>query len=77
MKHEEYLDIAKQAIGKLPAETVFEVKELFKGTTWNALSRGDRISFGRYFANAVKERKVPNVEQLERGKDNHSRYKIL
>lgn len=52
----------------------FEVKDLFEGHRWKALELGNRIGFGRYFANEVKEGRVPGVIGLERGKDNHSRY---
>ena len=52
----------------------FDVKDLFEGHRWKALELGNRIGFGRYFANEVKEGRVPGVIGLERGKDNHSRY---
>ena len=56
----------------------FELKDLFEGCEWDRLSKGERISFGKYFANEVRENRIPGVQALERGKNNHSRYtKIL
>ena len=56
----------------------FELKDLFEGCEWNQLSKGERISFGKYFANEVRENRILGVQSLERGKNNHSRYtKIL
>lgn len=52
----------------------FELKSLFDGCTWETLTKGERISFGRFFANEVRGGKVPNVIPVEKGKDNHSRY---
>lgn len=52
----------------------FEAKHLFDGIEWESLSKGDRISFGKYFANAIKDNRVTNVKRIERGKDNHARY---
>ena len=56
----------------------FELKDLFEGCEWDRLSKGERISFGKYFANEVRENRILGVRALERGKNNHSRYtKIL
>ena len=32
----------------------FELKDLFEGCEWDRLSKGERISFGKYFANRQK-----------------------
>lgn len=52
----------------------FEVKHLFPGHEWEALSRGERISFGRYFSDVVKEKRLFNVEKCENGKTRHNQY---
>ena len=52
----------------------FELKDLFEGCEWSHLAKGERISFGRYFANEVREGRVHGLRALERGKNNHSRY---
>lgn len=53
----------------------FEVKKLFVGLGWEQLSKGDRISFGKYFSSAVNDGRIPNVIKIGRGKDNHTLYK--
>ena len=56
----------------------FELKDLFEGCEWNRLSKGERISFGKYLANEVRENRIPGVRVLEKATNNHSRYtKIL
>ena len=52
----------------------FEVKHLFPGHEWEALSRGERSTFGRYFSDAVKEGKFPAVVRCEEGKTHHNQY---
>lgn len=75
MDYRRWMAIALTSIESNVAEdNPFEVKDLFEGHQWKALTRGNRIGFGRYFANEVKEGRVPGVIGLERGKDNHSRY---
>ncbi len=71
---EEWCARGLMVIEGLPRGTVFEVKELYKDIYWKRLSKGERISFGRYFANEVREGRIPDINALERGKDNHSRY---
>lgn len=55
----------------------FELKELFIGVGWEQLSKGERISFGRYFSVAVNEGRIPNIIKIEKGKNNHTRYKKI
>ena len=75
MDYQEWMARALRRIENDVAEgSVFEVKDLFEGHQWKTLPRGNRVGFGRYFANDVKEGRVPGVVRLERGKDNHSRY---
>lgn len=52
----------------------FEVKHLFPGHEWETLSRGERITFGKYFSDAVKEGKVPTISKCEEGKSHHNQY---
>lgn len=59
---------------KVIAGQQFELKKLFHGCEWETLSRGERINFGKYFANEVREGRIPHVKAVERGKDNHSKY---
>lgn len=69
-----WLEKAKDAIDELPHLAVFEVKNLFQGCEWEALSKGERISFGRFFKSEVMEGRVPGVIFLNPAKNNHSKY---
>lgn len=78
MDYKELLDLAKGYIeNELKPGTVFEVKQLFGGVKWEALEKGDRIGFGRYFSNAVNNGVVKNITMIERAKNNHARYKKI
>ncbi len=55
----------------------FEVKELFDGVKWNSLSKGDRISFGKLFANEYREGNIKGIKMLPRGNNSHTRYTKL
>ena len=59
---------------KIKTNQRFELKHLFEGCRWESLSRGERINFGKYFANEVRESKIKNNVAIERGRNNHSRY---
>ena len=75
MDYEKMMQIALENLNNsVDYNTPFESKNLFNGAEWEALTKKDRISFGRYFANEVSERSVPEVVRLERGKNNHARY---
>lgn len=52
----------------------FELKSLFQPCEWEQLSKGERISFGKYFANEVREGKIENIRAIERAKNNHCNY---
>ena len=52
----------------------FELKDLFEGCKWEKLTKGERIVFGKYFANEVRENRINGVIGTERAKDNHSKY---
>ena len=52
----------------------FELKSLFQLCEWEQLSKGERISFGKYFANEVREGNVANIHPIERAKNNHCNY---
>ena len=52
----------------------FEVRDLFESYVWNQLSKGERITFGKFFANAVAEKQVDSIVRIDRAKNNHARY---
>lgn len=74
MDNNEWLEKAKNKIIELPVGIKFEVKELFEEVDWKTLSRGERVMFGKVFANEVREGKITDIIALERGKNNHSKY---
>ncbi|MEE5991755.1 MAG: DUF1413 domain-containing protein [Oscillospiraceae bacterium] len=69
-----WMEKARRKIEELPNGRQFELKALFEIVEWETLTKGDRISFGKYFSNEVKEGNIPNVVKLERAKNNHSKY---
>ena len=76
VNHEEWIKKGLESIEKdLRLGDSFEVKGLFKDVEWKQLSKGESISFGRYFSMMVKEGKIPNVIKIEREKNNHNKYK--
>lgn len=75
MDYEQLLNRAKSYIEKeVKPGTIFEAKSLFEGVEWEALGKGDKVGFGRYFANAVKDGRIENIIRIERAKNNHARY---
>lgn len=75
LDYEDWLKRGIQSIdSNISPQIPFELKKLFVGFGWERLSKGDRISFGRYFSSAVKNGKVPNVQKVQRAKNNHTRY---
>lgn len=75
MDYEALLSRAKDYIeNEVEPGTIFEAKSLFEGVEWDALAKGDRIGFGRYFANAVRDGAIKDVIRIERAKNNHTRY---
>lgn len=77
MDYDSTLSEARKAIDGLSDNTVFEVKDLFEGTKWTKYPKGERIGFGRYFSNKVRNGRIEGIVRLERGKDNHTRYQKI
>ena len=69
-----WLDKARNVIEQLPAGKKFELRNLFQELEWEDLPKGDRISFGKYFKNEVLEKRIANVEFINRKKNNHAQY---
>lgn len=68
---------AQREVGQLEPGTVFEVRSLFKGTVWDSLKRGEKSGFGRFFSSKYQSGALPSIKRVERGKDNHTRYRKL
>ncbi len=75
MDHNELLSKATKQLCNISANKVFFVKDLFLGAEWNALGRGDKLGFGRYFKTAVMNGSVPNVEYIGKADNNSAQYK--
>jgi hypothetical protein len=52
----------------------FEIRSLFEAVEWEKLRKGDRIQFGKDFANAVKEGRFPNLKRVQKAENNHAQY---
>lgn len=77
MDYEGWLNRAKKTIKENMRPGVkFEVRQLFPGHEWEELSRGERISFGKYFSDAVKDGRLEFVSRCENGKTRHNQYII-
>ena len=55
----------------------FKLKGLFEECEWCKLTKGERIAFGKFFANEVREGRIEGVVQIERLKNNHSQYQKI
>lgn len=74
MDNERWLQKLIVKIETLKTGEQFEVKDLFKGITWEKFSKGERISFGRYFSNEVNDGRISNVKKIGKAKNNHTKY---
>lgn len=75
MDYDTWLKEAKQYINtNIQYNEKFIIKNLFNGNQWETLSKGERISFGRYFSELVKTEKINGVKKIERKANNHSQY---
>ena len=78
VNYEEWMQRAKESIRtNVTIGMIFELRALFTECEWTVLTTGDRRSFGRYFANEIKEKRVEGVMPVEKAKNNHSRYRKI
>ena len=66
---------ATEIISHLKNNNEFLLKDLFDGIEWNNLSKGDRLSFGRYFKNEVIEGNVHHVTYIGKAQNNSAKYR--
>ena len=74
MDYELWINKAVMKIGALEKEKVFTLKDLFSGTEWNELSKGERLNFGRRFKAAVVNKSIPNIVIIESPKGTSTTY---
>lgn len=78
MDYEKWCRSAIERIGTLVSSgDCFELKGLFEKIIWETLSSAERRSFGKYFANQVREGKIPDVVEAAQQKDRHNRYQKI
>lgn len=75
MDYNNLLEEACESIESTPIGSVFYVKELFNGTRWNELAKGDKLNFGKYFKEAVTDNRVPGVEFIGKATNNSAQYR--
>ena len=61
-------------IRQLKPGTVFFVKDLFEGTEWKHLSRGDKLAFGKFFKRKVELGQVPRARYHGIADNNSAHY---
>lgn len=74
MNTELWIGKARESIERMANGTVFVAKDLFEGYEWNALSRGDKLSFGRTFKNSVTNGTFAGVRYLGKRDNNSTEY---
>ncbi len=74
MDYNELLAEACARIDNLPAGQVFFVKDLFYGTGWNDLKRGEKLCFGKYFKKAVLTGMILGVQFIGKADNNSAQY---
>ena len=75
MDYNELLNKANKHIDTIQSNEVFFVKDLFHGTEWNALERGEKLGFGRFFKKEVMNGSIQNVEYIGKADNNSAQYK--
>lgn len=77
MDYNDLLVNARTHIKKLPVGQVFFVKDLFYGTEWNELERGEKLGFGRCFKKAVQDKSVVGVQFIGKADNNSAQYRKI
>lgn len=75
MDYSDLLDKANKCIEKIQIGKVFCVKDLFKGTEWKSLKKGEKLGFGKYFKNKVMNDYISNVEYIGKADNNSAQYR--
>ncbi len=75
MNFYEWMETAKTSMARLPPNTSFTLKDLFEGCQWNALSKGERLKFGKYFKNQVLMNELPNIQYADTPSGKSAQYR--
>lgn len=74
MDYSKLLEEARERIATISIGQIFRAKDLFPGTQWNQLQRGEKLSFGKRFKNAVLDGEFPNVVYIGKAENNSAQY---
>ena len=74
MDYELCLEKAKKATESLPFLREFFLKDLFPGSEWNRLGKGERRDFGKRFKYEVSQGRFSNVRFLKKAQNNSALY---
>ncbi len=77
MDYSELLKKANARISTIPYGQVFLAKDLFSGTEWNQLQKGEKLNFGKQFKNAVLDEKFPDVVYIGKAENNSAQYQKI
>jgi hypothetical protein len=77
MNYSELFERANKNISTIKIGQLFLAKDLFPGTEWNRLKKGEKLSFGKQFKNAVLDGKYPSVEYIGKAENNSAQYKKI
>lgn len=77
MNYDKLLNTACAHINSIPSGQIFFVKELFYGTEWNELEKGEKLGFGRYFKKAVLNGTVSGVQFIGKADNNSAQYRKI
>ncbi len=75
MNYERWKRMAEERVNMhLDVGDTFELKDLFTQHEWDELTRGEKVTFGRLFANDVKEMLFDEIAFRGKRKNNHNEY---
>ena len=69
-----WMNNASAKIDSLASHTEFALKDLYVGTDWDALPKGDRLGLGKHFKNEVVDGRVPGVRFVGKYQNNSAKY---
>ena len=62
-------------LSNLQTSEEFLISDMFKGYEWKKIAKADRLWLGREFLNGFKNKKVKNIEIMEKTSSNKQVYK--
>lgn len=75
MDYDVWINRAIMRIGELEVGKIFVLKDLFLGTEWNELLKGEKLTLGRRFKSTVENNRIPGISVIESPKGTSTTYK--